>query len=188
MAALLGVVFLLVLWVALFAGALLGIIGAFDMVKKTPADPVAFLIEKMKGGGGHAEGAHGDDHGSQKTNIIIWVALLGLTIFEVVLAYIHIPLVLMLIVLMGLSLVKAALIMAFFMHLKFERLSFVLTVVPATVFRSEGFVDDPGRYGDVLLLALGIGEAQVYEPRLGVFDQADGVGGCHGLLLVRVSG
>lgn len=133
MAALLGVVFLLVLWVALFAGALLGIIGAFDMIKKTPADPVAFLIEKMKGGGGHAESAHGDDHGSQKTNIIIWVALLGLTIFEVVLAYIHIPLVLMLIVLMGLSLVKAALIMAFFMHLKFERLSFVLTVVPATV-------------------------------------------------------
>lgn len=133
MAALLGVVFLLVLWIGLFAGALLGIIGAFDMVKKTPADPVAFLVEKMKGGGGHAEGAHGDDHGSQKTNVAIWIVLLALTIFEVVLAYIHIPLLLMLIVLMGLSLVKAALIMAFFMHLKFERLSFVLTVIPATV-------------------------------------------------------
>ena len=34
---------------------------------------------------------------------------------------------------MGLSLVKAALIVAYFMHLKFERLSLVLTLVPTVV-------------------------------------------------------
>ena len=34
---------------------------------------------------------------------------------------------------MGLSLVKAAMIVAYFMHLKFERMSLVLTLVPTVV-------------------------------------------------------
>jgi cytochrome c oxidase subunit IV len=34
----------------------------------------------------------------------------------------------------GLSLIKSALIMAYFMHLKFERLGMFLVIVPAMVF------------------------------------------------------
>ena len=64
----------------------------------------------------------------------ILLSLLALTFIEVVLAYIKIhDLRVFLTILMGLSLVKAALIVAYFMHLKFERLSLVLTLVPTVV-------------------------------------------------------
>ncbi|HJQ69699.1 MAG TPA: cytochrome C oxidase subunit IV family protein [Blastocatellia bacterium] len=80
----------------------------------------------------HAEEAH--EHGiTNKQNLTVWGALLALTGVEVFLAYIHLDLTLMLIIVMGLSIIKAALIMAYFMHLKFERMSFVLTIVPALV-------------------------------------------------------
>ncbi len=51
----------------------------------------------------------------------VWGALLVITVVEIVLAYKQVfdPLH-MLIVLMGLSVIKAALIIAYFMHLKFE--------------------------------------------------------------------
>ena len=39
----------------------------------------------------------------------------------------------MLTILLGLSIIKAALIVAYFMHLRFERLSLVLTLVPMLV-------------------------------------------------------
>jgi cytochrome c oxidase subunit IV len=39
----------------------------------------------------------------------------------------------MLIVLLGLSIIKAALIVAYFMHLKYERVSLILTIVPMLV-------------------------------------------------------
>ncbi len=71
--------------------------------------------------------------GSTKLFLSILGWLLALTIIEVFLAYIHTPLHIMLTILMGLSLVKAALIMAYFMHLRFERLSLVLTLVPMLV-------------------------------------------------------
>lgn len=63
----------------------------------------------------------------------VWGWLLGFTAVEVYLAYIHLAPPLMLTILMGLSVMKAALIMAYFMHLRFERLSLVLTLVPALV-------------------------------------------------------
>ncbi|HST50755.1 MAG TPA: cytochrome C oxidase subunit IV family protein [Pyrinomonadaceae bacterium] len=64
----------------------------------------------------------------------VLVGLLALTVIEVFLAYIQIhDLRIFLTILMGLSLVKAALIVAYFMHLKFERLSLVLTLVPTLV-------------------------------------------------------
>ena len=64
----------------------------------------------------------------------VLLGLLGLTVVEVVLAYIKIhDLRIFLTILMGLSLIKAALIVAYFMHLKFERLSLVLTLVPTLV-------------------------------------------------------
>src|SRR4026209_1994887 len=71
--------------------------------------------------------------GSNKLFTSIWVCLLLLTLVEIFLAYKPMPIHLMLIVLLGLSIIKAALIMAYFMHLKFERLSLILALIPALV-------------------------------------------------------
>ena len=71
--------------------------------------------------------------GSNRLFVAVWLWLLGLTAVEIFLAYIHVPVHLMLTILLGLSVVKAALIMAYFMHLRFERLSLVLTLVPVLV-------------------------------------------------------
>src|SRR3954469_21075755 len=81
----------------------------------------------------HAEGEHEHFSGSNKLFISVWVWLLLLTGVEVFLGYIQIPIHLMLTILIGLSIVKAALIVAYFMHLRFERLSLVLTLVPMLV-------------------------------------------------------
>jgi cytochrome c oxidase subunit 4 len=78
----------------------------------------------------HAGHEHAD---TNRQNVFIWIVLLVLTAIEVFLAYIHLNLVLMLVILMGLSIIKAALIMGYFMHLKFERMSFILTVVPVLI-------------------------------------------------------
>jgi cytochrome c oxidase subunit IV len=80
-----------------------------------------------------AEAAHGEHGGSNRENVIVWGGLLALTAIEVFLAYIQINVTLMLIILMGASIIKAALIVAYFMHLKFERLSLILTIVPTLV-------------------------------------------------------
>lgn len=79
--------------------------------------------------------AHVDEHfaGSNKLFISIWVWLVVLTLIEIVLAYKTMPIHIMLTILLGLSIIKAALIMAYFMHLKFERLSLILTLVPMLV-------------------------------------------------------
>jgi cytochrome c oxidase subunit 4 len=71
--------------------------------------------------------------GSNKLFISIWIWLLLLTGFEVFLGYIQLPVIYMLVILMGASIIKAALIVAYFMHLRFERLNLVLTIVPALV-------------------------------------------------------
>ncbi|HEY0320092.1 MAG TPA: cytochrome C oxidase subunit IV family protein [Pyrinomonadaceae bacterium] len=71
--------------------------------------------------------------GSTKLFMAVLGYLLGLTLVEVFLAYIHTPLHIMLTILMGLSIVKAALIIAYFMHLRFERLSLILTLIPMLV-------------------------------------------------------
>jgi len=79
--------------------------------------------------------AHVEEHfaGSNKLFISIWVWLVVLTLIEIFLAYRPMSLVIMLTILLGLSIIKAALIMAYFMHLKFERLSLILTIVPMLV-------------------------------------------------------
>jgi len=64
----------------------------------------------------------------------VWIGLLILTGVEVFLAYEQVPLMIMLTALLGLSVIKAALIIAYFMHLKFERLSLFLTLWPFTIF------------------------------------------------------
>ena len=73
----------------------------------------------------HAEGT--------KLYLWVWLWLLALTAVEVFLAYKKLPLATMLFYLMGLSLVKAALIIAYFMHLRFERRSLTLTLMPPLV-------------------------------------------------------
>jgi cytochrome c oxidase subunit IV len=50
----------------------------------------------------------------------VWAALLVMTAIEVYLTYQNLPPVKMLTILMGLSLIKAALIIGFFMHLRYE--------------------------------------------------------------------
>ena len=79
--------------------------------------------------------AHAEEHfaGSNRLFISIWVWLLLLTLIEIFLAYRPMPIHYMLVILLGLSIIKAALIMAYFMHLKFERLSLILTLVPMLV-------------------------------------------------------
>ena len=81
----------------------------------------------------HAEGEHEHFAGSNKLFISVWFWLLLLTGLEVFLGYVHLRFSLMLTILIGLSVIKAALIVAYFMHLRFERLSLVLTLVPMLV-------------------------------------------------------
>src|SRR2546429_9239917 len=103
--------------------------------------------------------AHAEPHehfaGSNKLFISVWVWLLLLTVFEVFLGYIRLPVVYMLVILMGASIVKAALIVAYFMHLRFECVNLVLTIVPAVViaiclqlaFFPDSFRSKDLRYG-----------------------------------------
>jgi cytochrome c oxidase subunit 4 len=84
---------------------------------------------------GHAEAMHETAHGgSNRMFLTVWVTLVAITLAEVYLAYLHFPAVTMLLMLIGLSVLKAGLIMAYFMHLRFERFALVLTLIPATLF------------------------------------------------------
>jgi cytochrome c oxidase subunit 4 len=82
----------------------------------------------------HALEAHGEHGASVGTNFSVWIALVAITLLEVFLAYKELAPALMLTLLAILSVVKAALIMSFFMHLKYEKFSLVLLLIPATIF------------------------------------------------------
>jgi cytochrome c oxidase subunit 4 len=71
--------------------------------------------------------------GSNRLFMSVWFWLLLLTAGEVFLGYVQLPVIYMLVILMGASIIKAALIVAYFMHLRFERLNLILTIVPALV-------------------------------------------------------
>lgn len=73
------------------------------------------------------------ERGNLKPMYLVWMWLLIITIVEVLMAYFHVPVHIMLISLLGMSFVKASMIVAWFMHLKFERVSLVLTLIPAAV-------------------------------------------------------
>jgi|SRR5215469_5195673 len=84
---------------------------------------------------GHANGEAGSHEvGSTGLFMKVWVWLLLFTAVEVLLAYFRLHPAIMLTILVGISLVKSALIVAYFMHLKFERLGLFFLLVPATVF------------------------------------------------------
>ena len=80
----------------------------------------------------HATESHAG--ASVGTNLGIWVGLVAITFLEVFLAYEQLNPTLMLTILVFLSVLKAAMIMAYFMHLKYEKLGLVLFLIPATVF------------------------------------------------------
>ena len=64
---------------------------------------------------------------------MVWGWLVAMTIVEVVLAYFQVPILIMLVVLIALSALKSVLIVAYFMHMKFERISLFLTLIPAAI-------------------------------------------------------
>jgi len=75
-----------------------------------------------------------DAGASVGTNLGIWIGLVAITFLEVFLAYEQLQPAVMLTILVVLSLVKAGMIMSYFMHLKYEKLSLVLLLVPAMIF------------------------------------------------------
>ena len=79
-------------------------------------------------------GSEGHQVGSPKLFLTVWVMLAGLTGIEVLLGYEELEPKLMLTLLVILSVIKVGLIVAYFMHLKFERLSLSLALIPATIF------------------------------------------------------
>ena len=82
----------------------------------------------------HGSGSEGHQVGSPKLFLTVWVALAVVTAIEVYLGYMQLQPVLMLSLLIVLSLFKSALIVAYFMHLKYERFSLTLMLIPATIF------------------------------------------------------
>ena len=79
----------------------------------------------------HAADAHGASVG---TNITVWIGLVAITGLEVFLAYKELQPSVMLSILVVLSVIKAAMIMSYFMHLKYEKFTLVLWLVPAMIF------------------------------------------------------
>ena len=73
---------------------------------------------------GHVE--HKEEAHPEPNYMWIWFWLLVLTVLEVVAVYLSIPRVVFVVSLVVMALLKAALVAAYFMHLKFEKLTFIL--------------------------------------------------------------
>ena len=82
----------------------------------------------------HGHASEGHQVGSPKLFLTVWIILAVVTGIEVFLGYLQLQPVVMLSILVLLSLFKAALIVAYFMHMKYERISLAVTLVPATIF------------------------------------------------------
>jgi caa(3)-type oxidase subunit IV len=82
----------------------------------------------------HGNGSDGHQVGSPKLFFTVWIVLALVTAIEVYLGYEQLQPTLMLTILVLLSLFKSALIVAYFMHLKYERFSLTLALIPATIF------------------------------------------------------
>ena len=82
----------------------------------------------------HGSGSVGQQVGSTRLFITVWLWLAAVTGIEVFLGYVQLQPALMLTLLVILSVGKAGLIVAYFMHLKYERFSLTLALIPATIF------------------------------------------------------
>jgi cytochrome c oxidase subunit 4 len=69
------------------------------------------------------------ESGGDKIYVVTWFWLLVITVLEVGVVFVHMPKVLLASLLVAMALMKAALIMAYFMHLRYERLGFVYAVL-----------------------------------------------------------
>jgi cytochrome c oxidase subunit 4 len=119
--------------VPLFLALCFLVVPGMDMLEKRKAAKAAEASGEVVAGA-HAEPVEVVHFaGSYRLFMMVWVWLLALTGFEVFLGYIQLNVILMLVILMGASLIKAALIIAYFMHLRFERLNLILTIIPALV-------------------------------------------------------
>ncbi len=72
--------------------------------------------------------------GSTRLFGMVWVWLVVITFIEVFLAYERLRPDLMLTLLVVLSIVKATLIVSYFMHLKYEKIGLTLLLIPSTIF------------------------------------------------------
>jgi caa(3)-type oxidase subunit IV len=88
-------------------------------------------------------------HHSKALFFYVWAALLVMTAIEVYLTYQNLPPVKMLTILLGLSFVKAALIIGYFMHLKYElnimKLATICSVVGCLIIMTIFFFPDAVR-------------------------------------------
>jgi len=113
------------------------VVPAFDMWSKRKEAQAA--AGSAEGAAVSAAAAHAEPEeeihfaGSNRLFSFVWLWLLSLTAVEVFFGYINLPVIYMLVILMGASIIKAALIVAYFMHLRFERINLILTIVPALV-------------------------------------------------------
>lgn len=67
--------------------------------------------------------------GGYRIYLVVWFWLLVITVLEVGVVLVHVPKLLLATLLLTMSLMKAALIIAYFMHLKYERLTFIYAIV-----------------------------------------------------------
>jgi cytochrome c oxidase subunit IV len=77
--------------------------------------------------------AGGDSEG-YRVYSVVWLWLLALTLLELGAVLVHVPRGLLVFLLLTMALMKAALIIAYFMHLRYERLSLVYAVVTPMFF------------------------------------------------------
>lgn len=76
---------------------------------------------------------HAGTQPTTKVFVTVWIGLVILTAIEVWLGYVQLSPGLMLVSLLGLSVVKAGMIISYFMHLRYERFSMTLWLIPAMV-------------------------------------------------------
>ncbi len=74
------------------------------------------------------DAAHGGGRWYQ-TYVVVWVWLLAFTVIEVGAVAVRLERALLVTLLLALSLMKAALIVAYFMHLRYERLNLIYLVL-----------------------------------------------------------
>ena len=83
---------------------------------------------------GHGNSPESHAAGSTRLFFSVWVWLAAITGLEVFLGYERLRPEVMLTILVVLSMVKAAMIVTYFMHLRYEKLSLTLMLIPSTIF------------------------------------------------------
>jgi cytochrome c oxidase subunit 4 len=92
-----------------------------------------FRASVSKGGSMNSASDREHSEGGVKVFMVVWFWLLALTGVEVFLGYKAFAVKIMTVLLMGLSVIKASLIIAYFMHLRYEKPSMAATLMPALV-------------------------------------------------------